>query len=122
MKKLLTVLSTLVIVACGKPENGKDGTNGTNGTTTVVHEYKPAPVDPNGIKAIIPICGIVTTGAEVAIKLNNGTLLVSVSNNNQGDYTRIGYIFAGRYKTTDQFQCNFEVYLDSTGETQIRKL
>jgi hypothetical protein len=122
MKKLLTVLTTLTIVACGKPENGNDGSNGADGTTTVVHEYVQAPIDPNGIKKIIPICGIIMTGAQVAIKLNDGTLLISISNNNQGEFTRIGYIFAGRYKTTDQLQCNFEVYLDSTGETQIRKL
>lgn len=120
MKKLVATVLALSAVACGR--HGSDGQDGTNGETKIVHEYIEAPVNPYGIKEIIPICGIVTTGAEVVIKLNNGDLLVSFSNNNQGDFTRIGYILQGTYTTTDQFQCQFEVYLDNQGERQIRRL
>ena len=101
--------------------DGKDGKDGTDGTTTVIHEYLPAPeVGEYILNSIDPICGVMTTGAEVILTYKNTEtneiyLLVSFSNNNQGDYTRLTVLSTGTYKTTDQFACNFKVELDVNG-------
>lgn len=119
MKRLIVL--SLLAIGCGKHgADGQNGTNGVDGTTTIITET--APVNPYSIKEIVPICGAVTTGAELAIKLHNGNLLVSFSNNNQGEFTRLAFIDEGTYRTTDQFQCWFKVVKDTDGTLTIVKL
>ena len=77
--------------------NGNDGQNGTNGT--------------NGILAIVDPCGDKAgVHDEVLIRLSDGRLLASFSNNVNGDYTRFSILQAGNgYMSTDGSNCFFSV-------------
>lgn len=77
--------------------DGQDGSNGVNGT--------------NGILAIVDPCGDKPgVHDEVLIRLANGQLLASFSNNVNGDYTRFSILQPGsNYVTTDGSGCYFSV-------------
>ena len=131
MKKVLTsALILATTIGCGRHNghDGKDGQDGTDGTTTVIHEYLPAPeVGEYILNGIDPICGVMTTGAEVILtykntKTNEIFLLVSFSNNTSGDYTRLSVLSIGTYRTTDQFTCNFKVELNAQNQLSWKKI
>lgn len=80
--------------------------NGSNGTNA-----PPTPYTPTGL---VDPCGD-TAGKydEVFIRLQNGTLVASFSDNANGQNTRFSVLVAGNYATTDGTGCYFSV--DSSG-------
>lgn len=86
--------------------NGTNGTNGSNGTNA-----PPTPFTPVGL--IDPCGDAAGIYDEVFIRLSNGTLLASFSDNVNGQNTRFAVITAGSYMTTDGSRCYFSV--DASG-------
>jgi len=82
--------------------NGSDGTNGTNGTNA-----PPTPFTPVGL--IDPCGNAPNIYDEVFLKLADGTLLASFSDNANGKNTRFSIITSGNYMTTDGSNCYFSV-------------
>jgi hypothetical protein len=87
--------------------NGADGANGTNGTNAPLPSYSPA-------DAIQP-CGDRAYG-EVLLRLHNGQVLASLSNDTGGTMTRLSFITDGTYMTTDTQSCQFS--LATNGSTR----
>lgn len=104
--------------------DGQDGTNGTNGTNGSDGAAGPkgdkgdkgdAGADGANATAFTPV-GIVdpcgdAAGVydEVFLRLSNGMLLASFSDNDNGKNTRFSLITQGSYKTTDNSSCYFSV-------------
>lgn len=88
--------------------DGADGQNGTNGTNGV--DGQNAPPTSFTPVAILDPCGD-TAGIydEVFLKLSNGTVLASFSDNVNGYNTRWSILVAGSYVTTDNSHCYFSV-------------
>lgn len=80
--------------------------NGSNGTNA-----PPTPYTPTGI--VDPCNDTPNKYDEVFIRLQNGTLLASFSDNANGQNTRFSVLVAGNYITTDGTGCYFSV--DSSG-------
>lgn len=78
--------------------NGTNGSNGTNGTN--------APVAYSPVDIIVP-CGESVAYREVLLRLGNGQVLASFSDNAQGAYTRFVLLPDGSYQTTDHAACTF---------------
>lgn len=105
--------------------NGRDGTNGVDGTNGSPGQNGSDGVDgadgrdgEDGISPTSPFlpvdivdpCGD-TAGIydEVLLRLGNGTLLASFSDNAGGQNTRFSILVAGSYRTTDGSNCYFSV-------------
>ncbi len=81
--------------------NGTNGTNGTNGVDAPVPAYSPVDV-------IIP-CGNTVSYKEVLLRLSNGQVLASFSENISGLNTRLSLIPDGTYMNTDGSNCTFSI-------------
>ncbi len=79
-----------------------------NGSTPAVASYTP-------VEAIQP-CGSGPGFREVLLRLSNGQVLASLSNNAQGDMTRLAFLPDGNYMTTDSMSCRFS--LSSSGHVR----
>lgn len=85
---------------------GQAGVDGHDGTNTSITPFTPiAILDPCGNKP-----GVYD---EVFLKLNNGTILASFSDNANGNNTRWSVLTAGNYISTDGSFCYFSV--DASG-------
>jgi hypothetical protein len=85
---------------------GADGQDGEDGQDAAPTAFTPVGLlDPCGDAA-----GVVD---EVLLKLSNGTVLASFSDNANGKNTRFGVLAAGTYQTTDNSGCTFS--LDTGG-------
>lgn len=81
---------------------GATGAAGTNGTNA-----PPTPFSPVGL---VDPCGDAPgIYDEVFLKLANGTLLASFSDNSAGQNTRFSVLSTGSYVTTDSSHCYFSV-------------
>jgi hypothetical protein len=86
--------------------NGSNGTNGTNGSNAPPSPFTPVTIlDPCGNSS-----GVFD---EVMLKLYNGQILASFSDNVNGYNTRFSIIGAGSYMVTDGSHCYFSI--DSLG-------
>lgn len=93
-------------------QNGSNGSNGSNGQNG--QNGQDAPPTAFTPVALINPCGDAPgVYDEVFIKLQNGTLIASFSENANGKNTRFSILTAGSYMTTDGDSCNFT--LDATG-------
>lgn len=87
-------------------QNGANGVNGINGTNAPPTAFTPV--------ALINPCGDAPgIYDEIFIKLQNGTLIASFSDNANGQNTRFSILTAGSYQTTDGDHCVFS--LNSSG-------
>lgn len=84
--------------------NGVDGADG--------HDAPPTAFTP--VQIIDPCGDAPGIWDEVMLKLQNGTLLASFSDNASGQNTRFSVITAGSYVTTDGSNCHFTVDPDLT--------
>ena len=85
--------------------NGQDGQDGQNGSDGA--DAPPTPFTPVGI---VDPCGDAPgVYDEVFVKLQNGTLLASFSENANGKNTRFSVLTPGTYVTTDGDNCVFTV-------------
>jgi hypothetical protein len=78
-----------------------NGSNGQDGQNAIIGAYTP-------VDAIMP-CGNAVAYKEVLLRLNNGQLLASFSDNIQGLNTRLSLLPDGSYIDTDDSNCNFSV-------------
>lgn len=86
--------------------NGQDGATGANGL-----DAPPTPFSP---VALLQPCGdSPNVYDEVFLKLSNGTVLASFSDNINGYNTRFSVLVPGNYATTDGTGCTFSV--DASG-------
>lgn len=88
--------------------NGENGTNGADGAAAPVPAYSP-------VEPIMP-CGNTVAYKEVLLRLSNGQVLASFSENVQGLMTRLTLIPDGSYMDTDNSQCTFT--LSTSGSTR----
>lgn len=79
-----------------------------NGESAPVSAYAPAEV-------IVP-CANTGSFSEVLLRLHNGQVLVSFSNNTEGSMTRLTLLPDGTYMTTDNTGCVFT--LSTEGSTR----
>ncbi len=78
-----------------------NGNHGQNGSDAVTPSYSP-------VAAIQP-CGPGGGFKEVLLRLANGQVLASLSNNTAGDMTRLAFLPDGTYTTTDSASCQFSI-------------
>jgi len=89
-------------------EDGEDGVDGEDGADAVLPAYTPvAPIFP---------CGNTAAFKEVLLRLQSGQVLASFSDTAQGSMTRLTLIPDGRYMTTDNTSCIFN--LSTAGSTR----
>lgn len=82
--------------------NGLNGSNGQDGSNAPPTAFTPV--------SIIDPCGTRPSFYnEVFLKLNNGMILVSFSDNSNGNNTRFSLLTAGTYQTTDGDNCTFTI-------------
>lgn len=82
--------------------NGSNGSNGTNGTNAVLPAYS--------VVQVVDPCGPQSSQDEVFLKLQNGMLVASFSDNTAGAYTHFAILTPGAgYMTTDHTGCYFSV-------------
>lgn len=119
---------------------GKDGKNGVDGSSCTVTEVSSSPAVPNGgaiitcadssvlvkngangqdgvssIVSLIDPCGDAPgIYDEVILRLNDGTLLASFSDNANGKNTRLSVIGEGSYQVTDGSGCAFSITSDGS--------
>lgn len=86
-------------------EDGQDGTNGVNGTNGA--DAPPTALTP--VEIVDPCGDAPGVYDEVFVRLQNGTLLASFSQNSSGLNTRFSVLVAGNYMTTDGDNCTFSV-------------
>lgn len=85
--------------------NGLNGTNGHNGT-----DGQNAPPTVYTVVGLVDPCGDAPgIYDEVFLRLQNGTLIASFSDNSNGQNTRFSVIGQGSYVTTDGSNCYFSV-------------
>jgi hypothetical protein len=87
--------------------NGTNGTNGTNAPPTPYTTVEP----------IMP-CGNTVAYKEVLLRLSNGQVLASFSDNTKGLNTRLAFIPDGSYIDTDDSSCNFQLSTSTDGTTR----
>jgi len=92
--------------------NGQDGANGQDGQDGADgQDAPPTPFTPVGL--VNPCGDAPGIYDEVFIRLSNGTMIASFSENSNGKNTRFSVLIAGTYVTTDGDNCQFTV--DSMG-------
>ena len=90
--------------------NGSNGANGQNG-----QNGNHAPVSPlTPVELIFP-CGNTAAYKEVLLRLQNGQVLASFSDNAAGSMTRLTILPDGDYMNTDNTGCNFNLSTSSDG-------
>jgi len=82
--------------------NGSDGTNGNDGIDAPPSEFTP-------VEIIDPCNDAPGIYDEVFLRLYNGQLLWSLSDNENGKNTRFSLAVAGSWKTTDGSNCFFSI-------------
>lgn len=85
--------------------------NGQNGADAPISQFSPVDV-------IIP-CGHTTTYKEVLLRLSNGQVLASFSDNSGGVNTRLVLIPDGTYMTTDSTSCSFTLATTADGQQRF---
>lgn len=116
------IVFVLILTACGKPHNGKDGASitgpaGPIGLTGNVGATgaqgipgQDAPINPYDPVGLVDPCGTnPSIHNEVFIRLYNGLLLASFSDNINGYNTRFTVLSPGTFQTTDGDNCIFTV-------------
>lgn len=89
-------------------EDGEDGTDGHDGQNATLPAYST-------VESIMP-CGNTVAYKEVLLRLQNGEVLASFSQNTSGDMTRLAFIPDGTYMNTDGSGCVFS--LATSGATR----
>ncbi len=90
--------------------NGANGSNGTNGTNATLPAYTPvAPIFP---------CGKTVAYKEVLLRLANGEILSSFSDNTAGSMTRLTFLPDGAYMDTDNTSCQFTIATSNDKKTR----
>jgi hypothetical protein len=111
MKRVL-VLVLLALTACGQKPGpagiaGERGADGAPGKDAELPAYT--------VMSIVDPCedatGVID---EVLLKLANGQVLVSFSDNSSGKNTRFSLLPPGTYKTTDGSDCVFSLSADGS--------
>ena len=75
--------------------------NGANGMSAAASPYQ--------IVDVIRPCGITVSNKEVLLRLQNGHLLATVSDNVNGYNTRLAFVVDGNYVNTDPSACSFSI-------------
>lgn len=75
--------------------------NGSNGMNA-----EPSPYQ---IVDVITPCGVTVANKEVLLRLQNGQLLATVSDNVNGYNTRLAFVVDGNYVNTDPSACTFSI-------------
>jgi hypothetical protein len=88
-------------------QNGQNGSNGSNG--------QDAPISPFHIADALFPCGSTSNFKEVLLRLENGEVLASFSDNASGHMTRLVLIPNGTYANTDSSGCIFSLESPSVG-------
>ncbi len=96
--------------------NGQDGQDGQNGHDGQNGQDAPAsaytPIEP------ILACGNNVAYKEVLLRLSNGQVLGSFSNNVNGDMTRLSFLPDGTFMNTDNSGCTFSLSTSVDGHTR----
>lgn len=91
------------IITCANGAPGADGA--------------PAPVTPHTIAEVIDPCGNTSAFHEVFLRLTDGVVIASFSDNTNGSWTRLSELLDGyNLMTTDHTGCTFD--LTTTGTTR----
>jgi hypothetical protein len=94
--------SNLVSSVVCNGSNGIDGTNGSNGLDAVPSPWTPV--------SILNPCGVNGSYDEVLLKLYNGQVMASFSQNSNGLNTRFSLLLPNvGYQTTDSYMCYFMI-------------
>lgn len=97
--------------------NGADGQNGANGANGADgHDGADAPVPAFSPVEAILACGATVSYKEVLLRLANGQVLGSFSDNASGANTRLAFLPDGSYVNTDGSGCSFS--LSTSGSTR----
>lgn len=106
-------LSSLVGATGANGQNGSNGTNGTNGAQGPQGLQGPAGL-PSAFSVvdILNPCGTNGSFDEVFLRLQNGIVLASFSDNSNGNNTRLSLLRTGSYGTTDGYSCSFSIVIN----------
>lgn len=97
-------------------DDGEDGADGADGEDGEDGQYASLPAY-TPVAAIYP-CGNTSAYAEVLLRLQNGLVLSSFSDNTSGKMTRFTFLPDGQYMTTDNLNCRFQLYTSDDRTTR----
>ncbi len=100
--------------------NGSNGSNGTNGTNGQDGHDGQNGVTPaySTVEPILP-CGNTVAYKEVLLRLQNGQVLGSFSQDVHGEMTRLAFLPDGSYIDTDTSGCTFSLATSPDGNTRF---
>ena len=75
--------------------------NGSNGMNAQASPYQ--------VVDVITPCGVTVANKEVLLRLHNGQILATVSDNVNGYNTRLAFVVDGNYVNTDPSACSFSI-------------
>lgn len=90
--------------------DGQNGADGRDGTDATVSLFTP-------IEILTP-CGNTVPYKEILLRLKNGQVMAVVSNNTQGDMTRLALVTDGTFMSTDGSNCIFTLSTSADGLTR----
>jgi len=100
------------LITCGLSQTlVLNGTNGTDGLD--------APPTAYSIVDTINPCGVNGSFDEVLLRLANGSVLASFSQNGSALTTRLVELVSGNYATTDSNSCSFSATINNDGSGNI---
>ena len=106
---LFSVVLFLVVSGCGRNHHGLPGAPGAKGD-----QGEKGEAGTPAILEVIDPCGDAANIVdEVLIRMSNGQVLVSFSDDSSGNNTRLSVLPPGSYTTTDGSACQFTI--DSSG-------
>lgn len=110
---LLTGISVVSQAVVCDGLNGQDGDVGPSGPAG--QDGADAPASPYQVTQVIDPCGDApNVFDEVILKMANGNLIASFSDNANGNNTRLSLLTQGNYVTTDGSSCHFSVSAGGT--------
>ncbi len=116
--KYAIMLLALTLTGCGMIKHELRGEQGSPGASVVGPQGETGPQGPAGEAAVLEVidpCGDAPgIYDEVILRLANGQLLTSFSENANGKNTRFSILTPGSYVTTDGSDCSFTVSADGS--------
>ncbi len=109
-------LNSLVGETGATGQTGSQGSAGSVGATGPMGRQGPAGLpSAYSVVDVLNPCGVNGSQDEIFLRLQNGLVVVSFSDNANGLNTRLSLLKTGSYSTTDGYSCSFSAVINNNG-------